>query len=191
VRLWARLVGVILAGLLLLPANAAWARGRTLPRREFAPEQRVPPKQWSHDVCTAVSDWDSTIGKASKAVSSDVRGASDLLEAKDLLMNFLGNDVQETDATVAEIREAGVPKMKNGNKIARVFEARVTDIRDLFAREQEKATQLPTSDPAQFKASATDIGNKIGKAGEKLARAITKAERRYNSPTLNDPACNS
>jgi hypothetical protein len=120
VRFWARLVvGVVLTAFLCLPSNAAWASGRTLPHREFAPAQRVPPKQWSHDVCAATSDWYSTIKDGSTALTSDVRGAANLLEAKDLYVNFLGNEVQETDATAAEIREAGVPKMKNGNKIAR------------------------------------------------------------------------
>jgi hypothetical protein len=161
-----------------------------LPHREFAPAQRVPPKQWSHDVCTAEAEWLSDIKKAGKATKADLsRAASNLSEAKDLVVNLLGSDVQGTDATLAEIREAGVPKMKNGNKIARAIEAGFTDVRDLFAREQEKATQLTTADPSQFKASLTDIDNRVDKAGDKLGQRVTKAERRYKSPTLNDPAC--
>jgi hypothetical protein len=192
VRLGARLVGAVLASLLLLPASAAWASPRrTLPDHDLVPAQQVPPNQWSHDVCTAVGDWLSQIKAASKALASDLSATPGPSEAKDVLVNFLGNQVQEADASLAEVRAAGVPKMKNGNKLMHAVEAGFIGTRDLFAREQGKATQLTTTDRAQFKASAKDIGKRIDKAGEKIGNAVTKAERRYYSPTANDPACPS
>jgi hypothetical protein len=191
VRFFARLVGVILAGLLMLPASAAWAGGqRVLSVRAFAPAQTTPPKEWAHDVCTALGEWLSDIKHGSRSMVSKLRSAASAPEVKDVLVNSLGTYVQDTDTLLAQIREAGVPKIKDGTKLARVIQNGVTDAREIFAEAQETAANLDTTDPAQLAADVKDLEKSIRKSGDKVGRTLTRAERKYKSPTLDDPACN-
>jgi hypothetical protein len=190
VRFFARLVGVILAGLLMLPASAAWAGGeRALSDPVLATAQTTPPKEWAHDVCTALGEWLSDIKRRSRSMVSELRSAASGQEAKDVLVNSLGTYVQDTDTLLAQIREAGVPKMKDGTKLARVIQNGTTDAREIFAEAQETAANLETTDRAQLAADVKDLDKSISKGGDKLGRTITRAERRYKSPTLDDPAC--
>lgn len=171
----------------MLPASAAWAGSQ----RQFVPAQQVPPKQYGHAVCTAVSEWETNLKSAEKALESDLSGTSNLVAAKDALTSFVDTAVQETDAVLTEIRQAGVPEIKNGNRIARLIETGFTDIRSVFARAQDSSRQLSTTDRAQFVASASDVGKTIEQGTKKVAQTFKRAERKYKSASraLDDPAC--
>ena len=190
-RFWARLVvGVILAGFLLLPARAAWASGhQTLSHSEFVPAEKVPPKEWSDDVCTAVADANSSMEDSLKYLKSNVKSGANLSEVKAAIVDFMAEAVEDTDVLLVDVHDAGVPKMKNGNKLARAIESAITDFRSDLAREQESVAQASETDRAQFAASASDL-EKTAEASERdFYRTITRAERRYKSPTLDDPVC--
>jgi hypothetical protein len=175
---------MILAGSLLLPASAAWA---TLSRPEFAPAEKVPPKEWSDDVCTAVADLNEGLDDSEKYLESE-KPAS-LSEVKAALADFIADAVEETDVALADIHDAGVPKMKNGDKLAQVIESAMTEFRIFLGETQESLAQTSETDPAQFAAFASDF-EKTAKAMERdFERTIKRAERRYKSPTLDDPAC--
>jgi hypothetical protein len=187
VRLRTRLVGTVLAGLLLLPASAAWASGD---ESEFAPAQRVPPKEWSDDVCTAFADWSDALDDSEKYLESDLKKPASLSEVRAALVDFIAEAVEDTDVALADIHDAGVPKMKNGDKLAQVFESAITEVRMVLGEAQASVAQVSETDPAQFEAFASDF-EKTAKAMERdFERTIKRAERRYKSPTLHDPACN-
>jgi hypothetical protein len=191
-KFWPRLIGLIVAGALLLPAGAAWATGQqTSPRAVSTPAQSVPPKQWARDVCTALKEWKSNVSDANTTRKSASSSATNLSEAKDALVNFLGTVVQDTDTMLGEIQQAGVPKVKDGNKIAGGVENGLTDLRNLFVGAQETAANLSTTDQAQFQAAAADMENTIDEGGDKFSQAINRVERKYKAAksALKHPAC--
>jgi hypothetical protein len=183
-------VGVILTGLLMLPASAAWASGhQTLSHLEFVPAEKVPPKEWSDDVCTAIADANSSMEDSLKYLKSDVKSGAPVSEVKAALVDFVAEAVEDTDVLLVDVHDAGVPKMKSGNKLARAIESAITDFRSDLAGAHESLAQASETDPAEFAASASDFEKTTDASGNDFYRTITRAERRYKSPTLDDPAC--
>ena len=183
-----RVIGLALVGLLSLSAEAAWAAGPS-----SAPAGKVPPKQWARSVCMSVDEWKTTIDDLVASMRGELGQSADLAQARDTLGTFLGDTVQATDTLVDELRQAGVPKIKNGDKIATLFNDSFADVRQLFADGQASAATLDVTDPTQFQAAASDLGNTITEGGERLERALDRAGRRYKAAkrALNDPACRS
>jgi hypothetical protein len=121
---------------------------------------------------------------------------TDLSQARGQLVTFLGNAVDATDTLLARLGDAGVPDVKNGDKIARLFEKGFTGVRDIFATAQDDARSLNTSDPSQFQASATDIEKALTQGGDRLGKTFDTAKRKYKTPALNrafkaDPSCSA
>lgn len=192
VRLWPRVVGLLLASGLLTPAAAAWASDQqTFAHSVSAPAKPVPPKQWGRDVCTAVKDWVSTVEDAEASLDSDVEAASSPSQVKDSIVNFVGTIVQATDTLLEETRQAGVPKFKDGNKVSQIMKGGFNEIRNLFAEAQDTLNTADANDQAQFQAAASEVEATITEGVEEVEQTFERAERKYKSASraLDHPAC--
>src|SRR5713226_3077247 len=120
-RLWSRLLGLVLVALLGLfgLAGGAWASVRTRPAElTSVVAKKSSPKKWVYSVCTSLGDWERKVRDLASSISSNLSGVTDLSQARGQLVTFLGNAVDATDTLLARLGDAGVPDVKNGDKIA-------------------------------------------------------------------------
>ena len=141
----------------------------------------VPPKQWAQSVCTSLRDWKTNVKDLTSEFRSAGGGSTDAAQVKDLLVTYLGNTVNETDALLTQLDEAGTPNLNDGSKVAGLFQQAITDVRDLFATGQQDAANLDTTDLTKFRATSTRIGNAIKQGGAKLSQTFKAAGRRYKA----------
>ena len=182
-RFWAGVLGLGVAGLLVVPAEAAWAIEAHAPLATPAPApaQKVPPKQWAQSVCTSLRDWATNIKDLTSEFRSAGGGSTEATQVKNLLVTYLGNTVNETDTLLTQLDQAGTPNFKDGSKVAGLFQNGMTDVRDIFATGQQDAASLDTTDLTQFRAATTRIGNAITQGGTKLSKTFKSAARKYKA----------
>ena len=180
-RFWAGVLGLIVAGVLVMPTEAAWAVESPAPPAAPAPSQKVPPKQWAHSVCTSLRDWSTNIKDLTTEFRSSGGSSTDAAQVRDSLVSYLGNTVTETETLLTQLDQAGTPNFKDGSKVATLFQNAMTDVRDLFATGQQNAANLDTTDLTQFRASASSIGNDITQGGTKLSQTFRSAGRKYKA----------
>lgn len=180
-RFWAAVLGLGVAGLLAVPAQAAWAIEPHAPLAAPAPARKVPPRQWVRSVCTSLRDWETNIKDLTSEFRSAAGSSTDAAQVKDLLATYLGNTVNETDTLLTQLNDAGTPNFKDGSKVSRLFQKAITDVRDLFATGQQDAANLDTTDLTQFRAAVTRIGNDITQGGTKLSQTFKSAGRKYKA----------
>ena len=182
-RFWAGVLGLGVAGLLVVPAEAAWAIEAHAPLATPAPApaQKIPPKQWAQSVCTSLRDWTTNIKDLTSEFRSAGGGSTDAAQVKDLLVTYLGNTVNETDTLLTQLDQAGTPNFKDGSKVAGLFQKGMTDVREIFATGQQDAAGLDTTDLTQFRADTSRIGNAITQGGTKLSQTFKSAGRKYKA----------
>ena len=180
-RFWAGVLGLGVAALLVVPAQAAWAIEPHAPSTAPAPAQKVPPKKWAQTVCTSLRDWEANIKDLTSEFRSAGGSSPDAAQVKDLLVTYLGNTVNETDTLLTQLDQAGTPNVKDGSKVAGLFQKAMTDVRDLFATGQQDAANLDTTDLTQFRAATSRIGNAITQGGTKLSSTFKSAGRKYKA----------
>jgi hypothetical protein len=180
-RFWAGVLGLGVAGLLMVPAEAAGAIELPTQLAAPAPAQKVPPKQWARSLCTSLRDWETNIKDLTSEFRSAGAGTTDAAQVKDLLVTYLGNTVSETETLLTQLDQAGTPNFKDGSKVAALFQNGMTDVRDLFATGQQDAANLDTTDLTQFRAATTRIGNAITQGGTKLSQTFRSAGRKYKA----------
>jgi hypothetical protein len=180
-RFWAGVLGFMVAGVLVMPTEAAWAVESPAPPAAPAPSQKVPPKQWAHSVCTSLRDWSTNIKDLTTEFRSSGGSSTDAAQVRDSLVSYLGNTVTETETLLTQLDRAGTPNFKDGSKVATLFQNAMTDVRDLFATGQQNAANLDTTDLTQFRASASSIGNDITQGGTKLSQTFRSAGRKYKA----------
>jgi hypothetical protein len=180
-RVWAGVLGLVVAGALAMPAEAAWAIERPAPLAAPAPAQKVPPKQWAHSVCTSLRDWSTNIKDLTSQFRSAGGSSPDAAQVKDLLVSYLGNTVSETETLLTQLDQAGTPNFKDGSKVAVLFQNAMTDVRDLFSTGQQDAANVDTTDLTQFRAATSRIGNAITQGGTKLSQTFKSAGRKYKA----------
>ncbi len=180
-RVLAGVLGLAVAGLLVMPAEAAWAIEPRAPLAAPAPAKKVPPKEWAHSVCTSLGDWETSIRDLTSEFRAAGGSSTDPAQVKDSLVTFLGNTVSETETLLTQLDEAGTPNFKDGRKVEKLFQNAMTDVRDIFATGQQDAGTLDTADVTQFKAAASRIGNDITEGGTKLSQTFRSAGRKYKA----------
>ncbi|HEY4397136.1 MAG TPA: hypothetical protein VGO28_05645 [Acidimicrobiia bacterium] len=178
-RFWAGIIGLGVAGMLVVPAEAVWAVEPSTQLVAAAPAQKVPPKQWANSVCTSLRDWETNIKDLTSEFRAAGAGSTDAAQVKDELVTFLGSAVSETETLLTQLDEAGTPNFKDGNKVVGLFRNAMNDVRDLFATGQQDAMNLDPNDLTQFRAATTRIGNAITQGGTKLSKTFRSAGRKY------------
>ena len=152
--------------------------------------------QWASRVCGTVTAWISDLQRSSNDLKSAESGASNLVQAKILLLNFLSGAVASTNSMISGIQSAGTPAVPNGGALAHGLVAALQGVQTNFVRVQTQAQQLPVENPTTFVAQAQALGTSLDNAGSQVKSNLNDLSRRYSSSDLdaafkNQAACQS
>jgi hypothetical protein len=162
------------------------------PIQAMATGNSVDPSTYTHSLCTALGNYKSQV--ASIQTSSNLSSANTLTEVRDRLVTFLTQVGAASSSAVTSLHKAGVPNIKNGNKIAALIVNEVTALRSAFAKAARAAQALNLNDVKAFRSATQAIGNRIGAAGTAASHVLADAKKRYNITAIKaaeaqDPTC--
>jgi len=183
VRRRASLLLLVAALLTVSSSGSAVGRGRN-----------VSPKAYVHAICTSVVAWVKDVSSASKTFEGGVKSASTLDEAKAVLVTFLDTAVDLTKTVVARIDNAGLPKAKDGGKVASSFKKVFVAIRDAFVAADHDSAALGTDDPAAFATATKKIGKTLTRETKRAVKLFTGLNGKINTDEVDaaehrDSAC--
>jgi hypothetical protein len=152
----------------------------------------VDPATYVHSACTTLGSFRTQL--TALQTKTDISNATSLTDVRDKLVSFLNQATTLTTSTVADLRNDGTPNIKNGDKYAALIVKEIASLRDAYAKAARSAQALNTSNVTVFKKQATTIGKRITAAGDKAARVLADAKKRYNLKALialqsQDPSC--
>jgi hypothetical protein len=142
-------------------------------------EEPVAPGAWAKSVCKAVKPWSAEIQKLQTQTRDKLAKRSDAGQAKKELVTLFGGMEQATDSALAEMKEAGVPDVSGGQRIADGFVSALTSARNSFGVGRKAVEALPTADRKAFYDGVVAAGDVIRKENENASepfRNIGSAE---------------
>ena len=155
---------------------------------------QVSVPEYVKGICTAISDFQVTVGDAQASVESQVAELTDVPSAKSAFVTFMGEFVTAVDQLRTDLKSAGTPEIENGGKLAGVLRSGIGRMHEIAEGARDDASDLPTSSPAVFTKALTKINTSMDKASEQLGRSIEKAADKYDTGEFdeaseNEPAC--
>jgi hypothetical protein len=179
-----RPVTVIVIGLALV---ATWVTA--IP----AGAAKVSVPQYVKSVCTAITDYQSTIGDAQSEFEDAVSGEDDPAVAKQEIIAFFDDFVAATRQLGTDLRAAGTPQVENGGKLAGVLRAGIARMQSIVADAREDASDLSTS-PRKFVKQAQKLSKSMQDAFDEVGESFDEIDEKYGSEAFdeagdNEPAC--
>lgn len=152
----------------------------------------VDPTTYIHSLCTTVSGYNTQV--MSLQASAGIATSTNLTDVRDRLAALLSKVSSATTSVVADLKNAGFPNIKNGDKIAAVIVREFSALGDAFTKATKDARTLSTSNDKAFTSKAGAIDRAVTAAGNKAGHILSNVKNRYNTTALKaaeaqDPSC--
>ena len=146
-----------------------------------ADAERVSAEAYATGVCGAIADWVDEIQGLNEDLQANLDPSS-IDALKDTMVTFLDDVIASTDTVIANVEDAGVPDVEDGEAAAQHLLTGLRDSRGVFQDARDRVEAMPTDDPAAFgeelQTVGTDIQTSMSTIGEDLGR--------FESPVLDD-----
>ncbi len=151
---------------------------------------RVAPTTWAKSVCGALKPWSAEIQTMQTQAQQKITAKSDAAQTKTELVTLFGGMEKSTGSVLTEVAKAGVPDVKDGERIADQFVQVLTGARDSFATGKEAVDKLATGDQAAFYNGVVDAGNAMSTEYRKTADAFGEIKSPELDKALDEvPEC--
>lgn len=140
-----------------------------------APEG-TPPAQWVTTVCGALDDWQTSLETEARGLPQEVLQADSPEDAKQRIVGFLDQVIDETDAMIETVDDAGRPAVDAGQRVADAVHARLSRVKEAFERARTSVEDVPTDNPLAFQQQLTEIGQSLTAQGQALGDVLGSAE---------------
>ena len=147
----------------------------------------VSAEQWVGSVCGAITTWQTSI-------TSDLPTFSDPSDVESViqsLSDYLGGVITATNTMIADVKDAGVPDVDQGEAIANDFAAALQPVADSFAQAQADVDALSGGDPAAAVTELQSIGTEIQNAATQAGAAFDELASKYPDAGFDEAAANA
>ncbi len=143
-----------------------------LPLGLSAGVMQVPAEQWAAADCTAQKTFTTSTRAAAvtpdghqgyQAVQEELSNPGDLAATKSRVVAFFDAATAAAATLVSGVRNAGVPKITNGDKIEQTVVTAAQTTEAVLAGDKKKAGGLSTTSNSAFKAAGNQIPNDFSK----------------------------
>jgi hypothetical protein len=143
--------------------------------------ETVSAEAYATGVCGAIVDWVDEIQGLNADLQANLDPSS-IDALKDAMVTFLDDVIVSTDTVIAEVEDAGVPDVDDGDAAAQNLLAGLRDSRGVFEGARDRVEAMSTDDPAAFgeelQTVGTDIQTSMSTIGEDLGA--------FESPELDE-----
>jgi hypothetical protein len=138
-----------------------------------ADAETVSAETYATGVCGAIADWVDEIQSLNEDLQANLDPSS--IEAlKTAMVTFLDDVITSTDTVIADVEDAGVPDVEDGDAAAQHLLTGLRDSRGVFEDARDRVEAMSTDDPAAFgeelQTVGTDIQTSMSTIGEDLGQ---------------------
>jgi hypothetical protein len=144
----------------------------------------VPARAWAREVCTGLVGWQERIDTGAAALGRRVAPEAELGEARDALVDFLGDAAAATDELVSRVVAAGTPAVAMGRSLARDLRANLERAGRLFAENRTRAGTIPVDDPGAYRDAARRVVADVERGRDEVEEALAGLDGDYDVPEL-------
>ncbi|MDQ1647468.1 MAG: hypothetical protein QOJ50_3652 [Cryptosporangiaceae bacterium] len=141
----------------------------------------VAPRAWAKSVCAAVRPWSAEIKKLQSQARKKISTRADVERSKGELITLFAGMQMATEGALKRVKDAGVPQVTGGRRIADQFVHALAAARDSFGTGMSAVQRLPTADQAAFYDGVVAAGDEMSKENNDAGRTFTKV----TSPELD------
>jgi len=141
-------------------------------------------------VCQAVGPFEKDVQSRSSAL--DLSTIKSPQEGKTALQGFLNAVAADTDKAVSQLKAAGSPDVKNGEKVSAAIVSAFTQLRGALGHAVTAAGNLPTSSATAFKTAAVSLGNTVRTSMSNIGSGLNGlSSPELESAAKKEKACQS
>ncbi|MFB9182578.1 hypothetical protein ACFFX1_30945 [Dactylosporangium sucinum] len=115
----------------------------------------VAPKRWAQSVCAALAPWRAEINDLTTKAQQQLQAARTAAQTKTNIVDLLAGAETASEKARVGVDGAGIPDVKDGDKVAAQFTASLSKARDAYGNAKRTVSGLPTNDSKAFYASVT------------------------------------
>jgi translation initiation factor 2 alpha subunit (eIF-2alpha) len=141
----------------------------------------VSPSAYIHSFCSALRSFESALKSARVTLRSELSSSTSLDQVKGHLVDHLGSLSSSADTLIAAVRKAGVPKVKNGAKLAASVLSVMVKIKSTFVRSRTEAENLSTDDPNKFSTALVKAQDNVTANLDKARSDFSRIRTKYPS----------
>jgi hypothetical protein len=150
--------------------------------------QQVPASQYVDGVCTALFSWQGDLQQHNNDFQSGLSSDSTASDVKDQMVMFLDHMVASTKSMVSDVRDAGVPHIKQGSGIATSLRNATSKIETGFEDALARAQAVPIDDLTRFESQAKSISTALNKTAQSAKNVLSSAKKKYDMTALEAAA---
>ncbi|MCD6021355.1 MAG: hypothetical protein K0R20_1065 [Actinomycetia bacterium] len=143
--------------------------------------ESVSAETYATSVCGAIADWVDEIRGLNEDLQANLDPSS-IDALKDAMVTFLDDVIASTDTVIADVEDAGVPDVEDGDAAAQHLLTGLRDSRGVFEDARDRVEAMSTDDPVAFgedlQTVGTDIQTSMSTIGEDLGQ--------FESPELDE-----
>jgi hypothetical protein len=144
----------------------------------------VTPSAYVGQVCTSVASWYGEIKSRSATLESALGSNANTTKDKQALESYIAVALSSTEATTNALRSAGIPQVKNGQKIASTLVSAFERALSTLQAARGKVPTLQTKNATQLLGEVRKIGASVGDLPLTLSSGLSG----LSSPELNKAA---
>lgn len=143
---------------------------------ESAQPEGTPPAEWVTTVCGALDDWQTSLQTEAQSLPQEVLQADSPADAKERIVDFLDQVVDETQTMIDTVDEAGKPAVDAGERVSTAVHARLLKVKQAFEGARSSVENVPTDNPLAFQQQLTRIGQDLTAQGQALGDVLGSAD---------------
>jgi hypothetical protein len=138
-----------------------------------ADAETVSAETYATGVCGAIADWVDEIQGLNEDLQANLDPSS-IQALKAAMVTFLDDVIASTDTVIADVEDAGVPDVEDGDAAAQHLLTGLRDSRGVFQDARDRVEAISTDDPTAFgeelQTVGTDIQTSMSTIGEDLGQ---------------------
>jgi hypothetical protein len=152
----------------------------------------VSADAYAKTLCTSMKSYVDDVTNLSSTFVSNLSPSADLAGQRDAVVGFLDDVLDATDRLIADLGDAGVPDVDNGQEIDAAVKRSFEQARGIIEDARQQVQDLSLDDPQAFATELSSIGTAIqdslGSIGGSL-ESLDNAE--LSQAVADEPACAS
>lgn len=108
------------------------------------------PQVWAASVCQALGPWRAEISNLTSSTQQQMTAKTTPAQAKENLVRLLGGAEAASEKARSQVKEAGVPDVDDGDRVAGGFIDSLTAVRDAYGKAKQGIEQLDSGNADPF-----------------------------------------
>lgn len=140
-------------------------------------------------VCGAAGTWFHTIESVGTKLKAATQSQSSLAKTKSAYTAFVVGILQATQRAESQLKTAGTPSVKDGNKISNEIVNAFSSAERGLSAAATQAKQIPTTSKSAFNSAGSRVQAQVQQAISSMNAVTPEKNPQLHAAALKDPTC--